>query len=271
KALKVVDLKDILNKAAVAIPSKANKQDLIAKILAAPAAVDVYHQQHGGAPAQTASKPISKAQEKPQPPQTEPYVSPFLVPSIPLISVGSASAPAVSKPSTPVEPASTAERASTKPASQTAPKAVPTAAEAPEDEEAAKRKARAARFGIPVVEPKAAAPQKNGRAANGKASKGAAPAPDDAEKIAARAARFGLEASSAKGTQSNGQTNGRKRPAPPSEPVDEEELARRKKRAERFGIPLVVRTWMPCSMCSYTDCKYQCNRAPARETQGNGT
>lgn len=66
KSLKVVDLKDLLNKAGTPIPSKANKQDLINKILATPAAVDVYNQQHGGAPAQTTSKPASKAQEKPQ-------------------------------------------------------------------------------------------------------------------------------------------------------------------------------------------------------------
>ena len=43
-----------------------------------------------------------------------------------------------------------------------------------EDAEAEKRKARAARFGIPVVEPKPAPAQKNGRsAANGKTVKAA--------------------------------------------------------------------------------------------------
>ncbi|KAI0645400.1 hypothetical protein C8Q79DRAFT_691307 [Trametes meyenii] len=65
KSLKVVDLKDILNKAGVAIPSKANKPDLIAKVLASPAAVDVYNQQHGGAPPEPA-KNASKLASKPQ-------------------------------------------------------------------------------------------------------------------------------------------------------------------------------------------------------------
>lgn len=42
KALKVVELKDILSKAGVSAPAKANKQDLIARIVANPAALDVY-------------------------------------------------------------------------------------------------------------------------------------------------------------------------------------------------------------------------------------
>jgi SAP domain-containing ribonucleoprotein len=52
KALKVVELKDILSKAAVSVPAKANKQDLIARILANPAAVSVYKKlQNPAAPA----------------------------------------------------------------------------------------------------------------------------------------------------------------------------------------------------------------------------
>ena len=46
KSLKVVDLKEILQKANVAIPTKANKQDLIAKIVASPVAIDVYNKLH---------------------------------------------------------------------------------------------------------------------------------------------------------------------------------------------------------------------------------
>lgn len=45
KSLKVVDLKDILQKANVAVPAKANKQDLIAKVVASQAAIDVYNKQ----------------------------------------------------------------------------------------------------------------------------------------------------------------------------------------------------------------------------------
>ena len=51
KSLKVVDLKDILNKAAVAVPAKANKQDLIARILASPAAIQVYNKLQNPNPA----------------------------------------------------------------------------------------------------------------------------------------------------------------------------------------------------------------------------
>lgn len=45
KTLKVVDLKDILAKASVSVPAKANKQDLIARILGSPAAIEVYNKQ----------------------------------------------------------------------------------------------------------------------------------------------------------------------------------------------------------------------------------
>ena len=43
KTLKVVDLKDILQRANVAVPTKSNKQDLIAKIVANPVAIEVYN------------------------------------------------------------------------------------------------------------------------------------------------------------------------------------------------------------------------------------
>lgn len=47
KALKVVELKDILTKAGVAIPAKANKPELIAKIIATPAATSKFESLHG--------------------------------------------------------------------------------------------------------------------------------------------------------------------------------------------------------------------------------
>ena len=42
KALKVVDLKQILSKAGVSVPAKANKSDLISRILSSKQALDVY-------------------------------------------------------------------------------------------------------------------------------------------------------------------------------------------------------------------------------------
>jgi hypothetical protein len=49
KALKVADLKEILKKAAVSAPPKATKADLIARILAEPAAIDAYNALHNPA------------------------------------------------------------------------------------------------------------------------------------------------------------------------------------------------------------------------------
>jgi hypothetical protein len=65
KALKVVELKEILSKAQVSISGKANKPDLIARILASPEALKVYEQQHGSSLAQNASKPTAPVSTKP--------------------------------------------------------------------------------------------------------------------------------------------------------------------------------------------------------------
>lgn len=46
KNLKVVDLKAILSQADVQVTTKANKNDLIAKVIANPKAVDVYNKLH---------------------------------------------------------------------------------------------------------------------------------------------------------------------------------------------------------------------------------
>jgi len=75
KALRVTDLKEILKRASVTAPPRATKADLIAKILAEPAAVDAYNALHnptGVSPQQDASsKPKSAAKPevvaKPQP------------------------------------------------------------------------------------------------------------------------------------------------------------------------------------------------------------
>ncbi|KAI1796447.1 hypothetical protein LXA43DRAFT_1079602, partial [Ganoderma leucocontextum] len=227
KALKVVDLKDILAKANVTVTGKANKQDLIAKILGAPDAVDVYNKIYVPAPtksAENAPAASSRALEKseaPPPPKASAPASPP--------KPSKAAVPVFSKPASQAAPDAPDAPATT---SATSTPATATATNADAEEE--KRKARAARFGIAVVEPKSTNAPKNGKVAtNGKAEK--AGVNEDAEKLAVRAARFGTQALSAEPEKSNG----RKRAAPPSGPVDEEELSRRKKRAERFGIPLV--------------------------------
>ncbi|KAI0743802.1 hypothetical protein C8Q80DRAFT_1272440 [Daedaleopsis nitida] len=267
KALKVVDLKDILAKANVSVTGKANKPDLIAKILASPEAVEVYNQNYGPAPetpAQDASPTPVNAPQKSEAVRpsflssslrstilsrrvsgTTTEIDCALVDFTNREGVGSLSAllEACFQGSTQTskrhslcawacrndtlvsknDSAAAATKPSEISATEDAKKTV-------EDEEAEKRKARAARFGIPVVEPKAANVKAPGKG-TGKA-KGASLA-EDPDKLAARAARFGNTLS----PQDNSpKSNGKKRSA---EPVDEEELARRKKRAERFGSSAV--------------------------------
>lgn len=71
KALKVPDLKAILQKANVPIGSKSNKQDLIAKIIASSAAVDAYNSLH---PSEDAPPSLSSV-ELPSPPLSAPSFS----------------------------------------------------------------------------------------------------------------------------------------------------------------------------------------------------
>ncbi|KAJ7925145.1 hypothetical protein B0H13DRAFT_1975230 [Mycena leptocephala] len=198
KTLKVADLKDILAKAQQPPPPKATKSDLIARILASKEATDVYNAKF--APKDDLLAPPEDLDwdvDQVNPPETS------AEPPKPVSASAakSAPAPAVAKPA----PAPT----STAPASTAPADAPPTAAT--DDAEAEKRRKRAERFGVPLIEPRPPVVKKAAAVATKK--------PDVPDKLNARAARFGT---------------GQKRPAPPEE-VDAEEQERRRKRAERFG------------------------------------
>ncbi|KAJ7675054.1 hypothetical protein B0H17DRAFT_1081646 [Mycena rosella] len=199
KTLKVVDLKDILTKAAQPPPPKATKSDLIARIQASKEATAVYNQKF--APKDDLLAPPEDLDwdvDQVNPPET-----PAEQPKPPAASAAPKQTPdsAPPKPAPPVVPAAASASASTP---------------ATDDAELEKRRKRAERFGVPLVEAPPPPPPPVTKAAAAAAP--AAKPIDNPEKLSARAARFG----------------GQKRPAPVEE-VDAEELERRKKRAERFG------------------------------------
>ncbi|KAG9099963.1 hypothetical protein FRC07_010455, partial [Ceratobasidium sp. 392] len=256
KALKVPELKDILTKSNTPIGSKANKADLIAKILATPVALELAGGGTGGEVAKGGDDDLlappdefdweGGAESKGAAPAAEP---------------AAAASAAEADPATAPESTTNLEAPATEPTTTTTTEA-PTS-EAPqsqEDIELERRKARAARFGVPLVEQPAKKTPKPprskgksdtpvaqgskkaagdaGKTAGGSGSgnkkaegkkadepksvkisaKEAAPNDDDA-KLAARAARFGISAPAAGGGA-----------------ADEEE-EKKKKRAAKFADP----------------------------------
>ncbi|TFK44608.1 hypothetical protein BDQ12DRAFT_717744 [Crucibulum laeve] len=215
KALKVVDLKNILATAGVAVPAKATKPDLITRILASQPALDAYDALYPSRNSQhAATVPISQPAKQPAPP---PAPSPKPPPS--------AAKQLPPAPQADYVPA---------PASESTDSSAPPQDDAPTDPELEKRRQRAARFGIPIVEPTKQPTAKQSRAKdiarNGAPNPVKTPIIDDPEKLQARAARFGIEAKAAAAPKTS------QKRAAPVEQVDAEEQERRKKRAERFGL-----------------------------------
>ncbi|KAG8773075.1 hypothetical protein FRC12_002747 [Ceratobasidium sp. 428] len=166
KALKVADLKDILTKSNTPIGSKANKADLIAKILATPAALELAG---GGGGGEVVTKTVEGGAGAGGAGDDD-----LLAPPDEFDWEGGdakgAAAPAAEAEAelAPVtEAAASTEAPEPGPAAattvDTAPEAEAVTSEAPqsaEDPELERRKARAARFGVPLVESAAPTPAK---------------------------------------------------------------------------------------------------------------
>ncbi|KAF8706023.1 hypothetical protein RHS03_05195, partial [Rhizoctonia solani] len=177
KALKVAELKEILTKSSTPIPTKANKADLIAKILATPDALKLAGGGEAAAPAPApapaaaaAAEPVAPAAPAPAAeaaakPVDDDLLAPPENDEFDWEGTGAKPDTGASAEAKPAEPASTTESTpaptkedaskstqeetksadgDAKPAEGGAPKGV--------DEELERRKARAARFGIPLVE-----------------------------------------------------------------------------------------------------------------------
>ena len=73
--MKVVELKAILQEANVSIPAKANKPDLIAKIIETPEALEVFQATAGGQP-KASPAPVSTPKPAGVAPPSEPAAPP---------------------------------------------------------------------------------------------------------------------------------------------------------------------------------------------------
>ncbi|KAG9095715.1 hypothetical protein FRC06_009491 [Ceratobasidium sp. 370] len=162
KALKVAELKDILTKSGTPIPSKANKADLIAKVLATPAALDLAN----GNNTEEVAKPAAAGGDEDllaPPDEFDWEGGADAKGAVPVEATEAATTGAEPAPPTEAAAPSTTEAAG-EPASTTATGVAPDAetatSEAPqsaEDVERERHRARAARFNVPYVEPSAPA------------------------------------------------------------------------------------------------------------------
>ncbi|KAF7315322.1 hypothetical protein MIND_00046800 [Mycena indigotica] len=198
KSLKVADLRELLK--GQTLPTKITKNDLITRIMASKEAQEAFNAKY--APKDDLLAPPEDLDWDADQVAAEPEVVAVTEPETP------APTPPEPAPKTTVEPIATETVVSP-----------PSTTEKAEDPELAKRKQRAERFGIPLVEPRKPVEKQPKKTTPTKAANGNLK--ETEEKLNSRAARFGT---------------GKKRPAPAVEEVDAEEQERRQKRAERFGI-----------------------------------
>ncbi|KAG8742717.1 hypothetical protein FRC10_000991 [Ceratobasidium sp. 414] len=253
KALKVAELKEILTKSGTPIGSKANKADLIAKILAAPAALELA----GGGNAEEAAEPAATGGDDDLVGADAMWANRFdweggadAKGAAPAEATGTTTAEAEPAPTT--EAAAPSTEAAGEPASATATSTAPdtetATSEAPqltEDVERERRKARAARFNVPYVEPAAAPAAKAPRAPRSK-GRPDPPVKQGDKKVAADAgkpAEGGAGNKKAEGKKAEGKkAEGKKvdEPKPPKisakEAAPNDDDAKLAARAARFNI-----------------------------------
>ncbi|PPQ99719.1 hypothetical protein CVT24_009702 [Panaeolus cyanescens] len=202
KALKVADLKQILVKATISAPAKATKADLISRIQASQQAIDAYNALYP--PADDLLAPPEEIDWN----NVDQTTSETQQSSVTAESVEPTPAPPPQAEPLPVSTSETPTETATN--------------ESVVDPDLERRKQRAARFGIPLVEP------------HKQPIKKTKPTVDQAV-LEARKSRFGLPATTNSKPDAQA-TNPKKRPAPATKPADPEEEERRRKRAERFGL-----------------------------------
>jgi len=222
KQQKVPQLKEILQQSGVAFKERENKTELIAKILASAEATRIAN---GEAP----SAPVND-DDLLAPPEDFEWEAPTTIPPTKIIAQDTGIV-------TPAEPERSTKQltnqtpttgkaipvvSATQPTTKDTTEKPATTADAPiinEDEEMEKRRLRAARFDIPIVEKKAEVQPKK-KVRNEKQPVTV----DDPEKLKARAEKYGV-------------SKPQKRARSPA-PVDAEEAEKRLRRAQRFGLPV---------------------------------
>jgi len=246
KALKVADLKEILTKSGTPIGSKSNKADLIAKILTTPAALELA----GGETAAPAAPAEAKVDDDLLAPpdefdwdgnageKVEPAATTTDAEAVALAEEPAAPVPAVAEPAE-ASTTTTETAPTTEATALTTDSAQPTPAE---DEEVARRRARAERFGVPFVENpepvKGPKPARQKGKANATTAEGAKKADGGKKADGVKKADGGKKADQKEGAKKAEEV--KKDPKPPKisakEAAPNDDDAKLAARAARFGI-----------------------------------